>query len=181
MDGDGEEEVSPGYRTFSAKFPTGVSSVSMLESNVDDAIGEWKISPELVLSKGRLALESQYYYMNVQRHHGLHNYHATGAYGMLRGLVMGDSQYSYSQADGALALPKPKTLELVAGYNYVNADTRNAGILGGISNDWFLCCNYYINKYMLARLRYSYTTVRNSPVQEDCGVNIIQARLQFVF
>ena len=39
----------------------------MLGADIEDARGVFKLSPELVLSKGRLALESQYYFMNVSR------------------------------------------------------------------------------------------------------------------
>ena len=63
----------------------------------------------------------------------------------------------------------------------MNADANSAKIDGGISNDWSITANYYINKYVMARLRYSYTEVRNSAVRPDGGENIIQARLQFVF
>ncbi len=43
--------------------------------------------------------------------------------------------------------------------------------------------NYYINKYILARLRYSYTDVRDSEVLDfnKCHVNTVQARLQILF
>lgn len=178
---DGEEEASEGFRQYSANFPTTVSKVAMLSANVTDVKGDWRISPEIVLSTNRFALESQYYYMNVPRRYGQAAYHATGCYGMLRCLAIGDKEYSYNKADGALALPSPKTLEFVAGYNYMNADANSARIDGGISNDWSITANYYINKYMMARLRYSYTEVRNSAVRPDGGENIIQARLQFVF
>jgi len=177
----GDEEASAGFRTYSASFPTTVSKVPMLEAHVTDAVGDWKISPEVTLSKDRFALESQFYYMNLPRHSKIPAYHAVGAYGMLRCLLFGDRRYKYSETESALALPSPKTLELVAGYDYTNADTHAAGIEGGISNDWNITLNYYINKYMLARLRYSYTDIRNSSVCGRRGVNIIQARLQFVF
>lgn len=177
----GDEEASEGFRTFSASFPTTVSKVPMLEAEVTNAVGDWKLSPEITLAKDRFALESQFYYMKVPRHSGIPSYHAVGTYGMVRCLIFGDKQYRYSEAEGALALPSPKSLELVAGYDYTNADTNAAGIDGGISSDWNVTLNYYINKYMIARLRYSYTDVRNSSVCEPRGVNIIQARLQFVF
>lgn len=177
----GDEEASEGFRTYSASFPTAVSKVAMLEANVNNAIGDWRISPEITLAKDRMALESQFYYLNMPRHNGLPAYHAVGAYGMVRCLLFGDKQYGYSESEGAMALPSPKTMELVAGFDYTNADTKKIGIDGGISCDWNLTLNYYINKYMLARLRYSYTDVRNSAVCQRRGENIIQARLQFVF
>lgn len=177
----GDEEASAGFRTFSASFPTTVSKVAMLEADVTDAIGDWKVSPEIVLAKDRFALESQFYYLNVPRRNQLPAYHAEGAFGLFRCLIFGDTKYRYSEGEGTLANPNAKTLELIAGYDYTNADTKGAGIAGGISNDWSVTFNYYINRYLTARLRYSYTDVRNSAVCEPRGVNIIQARLQFVF
>ena len=84
---------------FSCQFPTRVSKVNMLGANVSDAKGLVKLSPEILLSKDRFALEGQYYYMNVDRKDGLHSYSAQGAYGLLRALICGDSSYAYSHGD----------------------------------------------------------------------------------
>lgn len=178
---NGDEEASGGFRIYSSSFPTTVSQIKMLEADVDNAIGDWKISPELSLSKDRFALESEFYYMNVGRHNNLPSYTALGTFSMVRCLLLGDKKYRLSKTDSFIETPSPKTLELVAGYNYTNADSRASGLYGGIANDWNLTLNYYINKYLMARLRYSYTDVRNSAVCEQKGINIIQARLQFVF
>lgn len=174
-------ETSPGSFSFSAGFPTKVDNVSLLGADISNARGVFKVTPELLLSKDRFALESQYYYMNVNRRHGFNSYTAQGAYGLLRCLILGDNQYGYSHADGGLATPKPKTLECVLGYNYTNANSNKAAIYGGISNDFSVTFNYYINKYMLARLRWSYTNVRGSSAVPDNHVNIIEARVQFKF
>ena len=73
------------------------------------------------------------------------------------------------------------SLELVAGYNYTDGSCHEAGIYGGRSNDASVTLNYYINKYMIARLRYCYTNVFDSDVTPDRHVNIIQARIQIKF
>ena len=140
----------------------------------------FKLTPELLVAKGRVALEGQYYYMNVNRKNGLASYKASGVYGLLRGVLIG-GDYGYSHADAGLATPAPKTLEVVAGYNYTDATCGKAGIYGGRTNDASITLNYYINKYMIARLRYSYTNVEGSDVMRDRHVNTIQARIQFKF
>ncbi len=189
---DGDEVGSEGFRTFSANFPTAVSSVPMLSAEIQDAKADWKISPELILSGGRMALEAQYYHLTATRKQKLPAYHANGAFGMLRFLVLGDNKYTYSESEGALALPSPKTLELVGGYSYTDGNSHNRkyeegsledahSIHGGIASDYSITANYYINKYMIARLRYSYTDVRKSPVAPRGSINAIQARIQFVF
>lgn len=173
------DKLGPGYFNWSANYPTRVAKVTALSATVDDAKGVFKLSPELLLSYDRVALESQYYYMNIARNNGKQAYQAHGVYGLFRCLLLGDSSYGYSHGDAGLALPKPKTFELVAGYNYTNAN--HAGINGGIMNDYCVTLNYYINKYMLARLGWHYTDVRASATTPNRHVNIIQARIQFKF
>lgn len=180
-DEEGNPYVSPGFFDFSCQFPTRVSKVNMLGANVDNARGLVKLSPELLLSKDRVALEGQYYYMNVSRKDGLPSYKAQGAYGLLRTLIVGDSQYGYSHGDAGLATPGAKTLECVLGYSYTNGRDKSAGIFGGISNDYSVTFNYYVNKYVTCRLRYSYTNVWGSDVMHRRHENIIQARVMFKF
>lgn len=177
---DGDMVVSSGFFDYSAGFPTRVCKVGMLGADVDHAKGVFKLSPEIVVAKDRVALEGQYYYMNVGRSTGYSSYRAQGVYGLLRGLLIGDG-YGYSHGDAGLATPAPGSLEMILGYNYTDANCGKAGIFGGRSNDYSVTLNYYINKYMLARLRYSYTDVSNSAVMHDRHVNAIQARLQVLF
>lgn len=179
-DEDGTSHAGPGYFDYSATFPTRVCSTPMLNANVQNAKGVFKLSPELVFATGRVGIEGQYYYMRIGRNDGLATYTAQGGYALLRGILIGKN-YSYSHADAGLATPAPKSLEMVLGYNRVDGTCTKADILGGISNDYSVTLNYYINKYMVARLRYSYTDVSQSAVQRNRHVNIIQARLQFKF
>lgn len=174
-------KISGGSFNFLCNYPTKVDKVSLLSADIDHAKGVFKVTPELLLSKGRFAFESQYYYMNVNRDKGFANYTAQGVYGMGRILILGDREYSYSHANACLATPRPRTLECVLGYNYTNANSREALINGGITNDFSVTFSYYINKWMLARLRYSYTKVWGSDNALDKHVNIVQARVMFKF
>lgn len=179
-DEDGKMVTSPGFFDFSCTYPTSVDNVTLLSTNVENARTVAKLSPELMLSFGRFGFESQYYYMNINRKN-LPAFTAQGAYGYVRGILFGDNSYHYDSAGGGIATPNPKTLEVVAGYNYTNANSSHAGIYGGISNDISVTFNYYINKYMLCRLRYSYTNVHNSTTVPTNHVNLIEARVQFKF
>ena len=157
--------------------------MQLLNADITHARGLFKMTPELLLVKGNWALEAQYYYMNVARKDGFRNYQAQGAYGIVRTLLIG-SRYKYSHADAGVATPDPRSLEMAVGYNYTNASDSRAGVWGGITNDINCTFNYYINSWMLARLRYSYTTVRDRQVENLLGhrhVNTIEARLQIIF
>lgn len=180
-DDEGKNVISPGFFDFSTNYPTSVDNVTLLSTNVENARGVAKLSPEVMLSFGRFGFEAQYYYMNINRRNGLPAFTAQGAYGYVRGILFGDKSYNYDSAGGGIATPGPKTLEIVAGYNYTNANSLKANIFGGISNDLSVTFNYYINKYMLCRLRYSYTNVHGSATVPTNHVNIIEARIQFKF
>lgn len=180
-DDAGKVKTSPGYFNYSANFPTKVDNVGLLSASVSNAKGVFKLSPELILAKGRVALEGQYYYMNVNRDHGFHSYNAHGGYASLRILMLGDNKYGYSHGDAGLATPSPKTLECVAGYDITDAYDYKAGIHGGISNDYSVTFNYYLNKYIICRLRYNYTNQRLASFTPNHHVNMIQARVMFKF
>lgn len=168
---------------YTANFPSRVSKVPLLAANITNARGLFKMTPELLLVKGNVAFEAQYYYMNVARKGSYKNYMAQGVYGMVRTLLIG-SQYAYSHADAGVATPAKGSLELVLGYNFTDASDAKSGVHGGIMNDANCTLNYYINSWMLARLRYSYTSVHGREVEDllpKRHVNTIEARLQIIF
>ena len=169
--------------SYSANFPSRVSKVPLLVANIDHARGLFKMTPEFLFIKGRLALEAQYYYMDVARKDGFKNYQAHGAYGIVRGLLIGN-RYNYSHADAGVATPGKGSLEMALGYNYTDASDIRAAIRGGIMHDINATLTYYINSWMLARIRYSYTTVHDRMVEgllPSRHVNTLEARLQVIF
>lgn len=174
-----QKECAQGYFDFSANFPTRVSKTVAIEADVTDARSAVKFSPELLLSRGRLALESQYYYMSVARREG-HAYRAQGFYAILRGILLGEG-HSYDAVDAILSTPRPGSLELTGAFNYIDGNDRRSGICPGRMTDTSATLSYYINRYVTARLRYSYTYISDSPTYGDRQANIVQARIQFKF
>ena len=166
-------------------FPTRIAKVTAQQATIDNATFLYKFSPELLFARGRLGVEAQYYYVNVNRKSGFENFKASGAYGMFRAIVKGNP-YEYNEIDGGIATPRPGALELVAGYNYTDLSDPKAGILGGRLNDYSLTFNYYINKYMIWRVRASYTgvTYRQDARGNDIAntnLGLIETRLQIKF
>lgn len=166
--------------TLAAPFPTRVAKIPALQAKVEHAKRLFKVSPEIAAAKGKLGIEAQYYYLTITRENGFKNYKASGAYCSLRGLIKG-SDYSYTHTDGGIDTPKPGSMELVAAYNYTDLSDNKAEILGGRANDWSLTYNYYLNKYMIWRLRASYTKVTDCAIHENNHVGILETRLQIKF
>ncbi len=84
--------------------------------------------------------------------------------------------------DAGLATPKKGALECVLNYNYTTLTDASAGVYGGRMNDLSFTFNYYINKYMIARLHYSYTHTWGTRRRTfHVSVNGFMARLQVIF
>ena len=83
--------------------------------------------------------------------------------------------------DAGLATPKKGSLECVLSYNYTSLTDASAGIYGGRLNDLSCTFNYYINKYMIARLHYSYTHTWDRAGVGSMTLNGFMARLQIIF
>jgi len=161
-------------------FPSRVAKVSAIEATVTDAKRLTKFTPEIVAAYGALGLETQYYYLHVDRNNNLESYKASGAYVQLRGLLLG-GDYKYSGSDCGIATPAPGSLECVLGYNYTDMSDSKSDIRGGRLTDLAVGVNYYISKNMIWRLRYSYTDVENRAGVDNQSLNALQTRFQFSF
>ena len=165
--------------TLKAPFPTRIANVTALQSDITDAKQLYKFSPEVCAAYERVGFEGQYFYVNVNRKTTLPSYKAQGGYGLVRALVKGTG-YKYTHTDSGIDTPDPGSMELVAAYNYTDMSDSKAGIMGGKLNDWSLTYNYYLNKYMIWRVRASYTTSDRAAF-EDNKVAILETRLQIKF
>lgn len=161
-------------------FPTRIARVAAQEATINNATFLYKFSPELLVAKGRWGLEAQYYYLNANRKSGFEAFDASGAYAMVRTIIKG-KPYAYADANAVMATPKAGAMELVAGYNYTDLSNSKAGILGGRLNDYSLTFNYYINKYVIWRVRTSYTSVGYRADKENTNLGLIETRLQIKF
>ena len=175
-----DKELNHKQFTLSTRWPMRVAKVNAQHAVVTDAKLMYKFSPELLYSKGRFAIIGQYFWNRITRESGLHNFTGSGAYVTLRGLIKG-RDYSYTKTDGGLATPDPGNMELCLQYNYTSLSDASAGIYGGYLNDWALCYNFYPNKYMIWRVRASYTQVTNRSGFEDNHATILETRFQVKF
>ena len=175
-----EEELNHKQFTLSSNWPTRVAKVKAQQAVVTDAKTMWKFSPEILYSKGRFSAVGQYFLNKVTRSGNLSAFTGSGAYVTLRGIVKGDA-YKYTMNDGGIDTPDPGIMELVLQYNYTSLSDSKAGIYGGYLNDWTLGYDYYINKYMIWRVRASYTKVTNRLGFEDNELFAFETRLQVKF
>lgn len=175
-----KEELNHKQFTLSTRWPTRVAKVNSQQAVVTDAKAMYKFSPEVMCSSGRFAVIGQYFWNRITRDNNQSNFTGSGAYVTLRGLIKGKN-YAPNLGDGGIATPDPGNMELCLQYNYTSLSDASAGIYGGYLNDWALCYNYYPNKYMIWRVRASYTKVTNRSGFADNEVSILETRLQVKF
>lgn len=170
------------FASFKSNFPTKTSSVQAVGVTVDSVRSVIKFTPEITLAYDRWALESQFYYAHTFRKYNLPAWSGTGVYVQARVILNRGMQYEYNGAAGCIALPKPKTWEIVVGYNYTNTNSPHSGICGGRANNLNVTLNYQINKWLTWRFNYSWTRVADgSPLLVHPYVNILQTRFQAIF
>jgi phosphate-selective porin OprO/OprP len=174
------EEMNHKQFTLNTRWPMRVAKVNSQQAVVTDAKAMYKFSPEVMYSYGRFAVIGQYFLNNITRDNNLESFTGSGAYVTLRGLIKGRN-YAPNMGDGGIATPDPGNMELCLQYNYTSLSDATAGIYGGYLNDWALCYNYYPNKYMIWRVRASWTKVTNRSGFADNEVSILETRLQVKF
>lgn len=175
-----KEELNHKQFTLSTRWSTRVAKVNSQQAVVTDAKTMYKFSPEVMYSRGRFAVIGQYFLNSITRDNNQETFTGSGAYVTLRGLLKG-RDYAPNMGDGGIATPDPGNMELCLQYNYTALSDASAGILGGYLNDWAICYNFYPNKYMIWRVRASYTKVTNRSGFADNEVSILETRLQVKF
>lgn len=165
---------------FKAPYPTKVANVTAAIAKVDSVNSIWKLSPEILWSRGRVAAEGQLYYLNAPRSGALRAYQAWGGYAQARILLNRNAHYGYSSSTAYLTTPPAKSWEIVAGYSGMTLNDSRAAITGGRVHTGSLTLNYYIHKYVTWRLNYTFahTSGGAAPVRNQ---NIFQTRIQFLF
>lgn len=175
-----DEEQNHKLFTLTTRWPMRVAKVNAQQAVVTDAKVMYKFSPEVLYSHGRFSVVGQYFWNRITRDEGMNAFTGSGAYVTLRGLLKGRN-YSYTKTDGGIATPDPGNMELCLQYNYTSLSDASAGIYGGYLNDWALCYNFYPNKYMIWRVRASYTKVTNRSGFADNEATILETRFQVKF
>ena len=174
-----EDEKNHKQFTLSTRWPTRVAKVNSQVAEVTDAKTMYKFSPEVMYSYGRFAAIGQYFLNSITRDNNQSTFTGSGAYVTLRGLVKGRN-YAPNMVDGGIATPDPGNMDICLQYNCTALTDASAGVYGGYLNDWALCYNYYINKYMIWRVRASWTKVTNIGYFDN-ELFALETRLQVKF
>lgn len=178
---DADGEANKKSIAFGSRLNTNVEKRKGLNAVINNADYQAKYAIELIGAYGPVFLQAEYFNALVERKNDLPTYKASGAYAQIGLLAIG-GDYAYSASWARMAAPKPKSLEFVLRYNYTDLNDDNSGIKGGVMSDWSFAANYYLNKYVMFRLNYSYMSLgEKNPFAAGEDIHSLQARVQVVF
>lgn len=146
-------------------------------ADVTQVINQWKMEVEVIGIYRKWYLEGHYLMVHVNRA-GVPNYNGQGGYIQGGYMILGEKQ-NYNPVTGMVANPVPKSLEVLCRYNRTNLN--DAGIIGGKLSDLSLGMNYFINKYIVARLNYVHVMVSHDAPGGVDDFDLVQGRIQFSF
>lgn len=178
---DGNLEDNQRNIGYSSSLLSNVETIKPLSVIVPNANYQAKYAIELMGALGPVYFQTEYFHSNVRRYDNAPTYQALGAYGQVGVLVTG-GKYNYSDSWARMDKPGPKSLELVARFDYTGLNDKHSTINGGTMRDLSLAVNYYLNKFVMLRLNYSYMNMGDyNPALAGENVHSIQGRVQVVF
>lgn len=166
--------------TFRGGVPTDLLNKeddTFLKAEVSQVINQWKLDLELILTYNKWYFQGQYYLAHLNRS-AADNYNARGGYAQAGYMILG-AEHNYNPRTGMIANPAPRSLEVVVRYNNVNLN--DAGIRGGRMSDVTAGMNYFINKYVVAKVNYTRLMMGHSALRGGQDFNLLQGRIQFFF
>lgn len=166
--------------TFSGGAPTDLLSKgdnTILDARVDHVINQWKLDLEVILLYNKWYAQGQYFQSHLNRF-AAPNYNAKGGYIQAGYMILG-AKHNYNPVTGMIVNPAPGSLEALVRYNNVNLN--DAGIQGGRITDISLGMNYFINKFVAAKINYTRMLPGKTAVGGENSFDVIQARIQLSF
>lgn len=171
----GQKEV-----TFNGGVPTDLLAKddnSFLNATIGQVTNQWKLDLELIMLYEKWYFHGQYFQAHLNRF-AADNYNGKGGYAQMGYMILG-AKHNYNARTGMVTNPAPKSLELLVRYDNVNLN--DAGITGGRLSDVSVGMNYFINKFIAAKINYTRMMVGESSPMGGDDFDLIQARIQLSF
>ena len=147
--------------------------------SINDAKNQTMCVGEVFGFKDKWMAVGEFYWTQINRRNAA--YKAHGGY-VQGGYLLRGNRYGYNQVDALPVLPTDdKSLLLIARYNQSNMNDEKSGLYAGNQKDFSIGLAYFYNKYLSARLNYSYVKLDEHSTIGKEELHVIQGRLQFKF
>lgn len=177
---DKEKKDKLVYRAGAPSYVLNKEKNKFLYAEIEHTINQWRTGADVIILYKGFYFQSECLVAHVNRY-GSRNYTGKGVYSQIGYLLGGDKQYRYDRKNGWVSNPNPKNVELLFRYNITDLNDKKAGICGGQAQDVTLGVNYFFNKYVVAKLNYTYMFTDRYAVNGKENIDYIQARLQLRF
>ena len=166
--------------TLSSTGVTSLSSPNYQYLSLDDAKDQIQLNAEFLMVREKWMLQSEYLATFIQRDHA-DTYIAQGAYIQAGYMILGTG-YGYDTPEAVPTAPlQPKSLQLLARYNFSLLNDPNTGLNGGNQQDISVGLAYQFTKHVSSRLIWSYVNLDKHSPMGARDLNMIQARIAFWF
>lgn len=130
---------------------------------------------------GKWLLQGEYLWTGIRQEGACPSYNARGGY-VQGGVLLKGSQLNYDETDALPVMPSGShAVMLMCRYNITDLNDRAAGLFGGRQQDVSVGLNYYLNKYICAKINYSRLWLDRYSAVGKCRYGMLQARLQVRF
>lgn len=146
---------------FASEPETKMGDVEILDTgNITDVDYSLKIGLEGVVVHKNFSLQGEYIRTKLKRLNGTEDATFNGGYAFLSWLLTGESRpWNVLEGEFGQIIPKSNKTgawELAARYSYLDLTDENAGVLGGMANNYTFALNWYANPNVRIMLNYTY-------------------------
>ncbi|MFH0733225.1 MAG: porin [bacterium] len=157
---DAVADLNPNTIEIKARTETYVFDPKLLHSgDIKDVNYFLRYGTELMGIYGPFYFQSEFQGMNIKRWYDKSDVNFAGGYVTAACVLTGETRYYYVDEGEIGCIEKPKSkwgaLELAARYSVLNLNDKEAGIMGGQSNQLMLGLNYYPNSSIKLQVNYS--------------------------
>lgn len=177
---DKERKEKLVYKAGAPSYVLSKEKNTFLQAEVTNTINQWRVGADVIILYKSLYFQSECLVAYVNRF-GPSNYTAKGVYSQIGYLLGGNRQYKYDRTRGWVVNPDPRNIELLFRYNITDLNDSKAAIFGGQAQDFTWGVNYFFNKYVVAKLNYTYMFTDRNAVNGKENIDYIQFRLQLKF
>lgn len=151
-------DAEPNIVRYRASEST-INKIKFLDTGIINEVDcNWLMGAEIAGYYGPAKFQAEYIHNNVKRRNGLKSENFSGFYVQASSLLLGGQQ-DYNNSRGAFNSPivsNKGDVELVARFDRLDMNGNN--IKGGLSNQYTLGVNYYINENLKLQFNYSAIT-----------------------
>ncbi|NUN09041.1 MAG: hypothetical protein HUU54_07685 [Ignavibacteriaceae bacterium] len=185
---DATSELRPNTIELSSRTESYVFDPKFLHTgDINDVNYYLRGGTELMYINGPLYLQTEFMATTIERFYGKPTVNLGGGYFTAAYVLTGETRYYYVDEGEVGPVQKPKNswgaVEVAARYTHTNLNDSEAGVKGGMANQYMFGINYYPNPSIKLQFNYSFVNLdeyatRKGNLRGDDDHQFFQVRFQ---